>query len=138
MLSVINSRAQDGVVYASNKVNVNNKGQGHSTGLPKHQPDKQTLFTVLKELNNKKGVYFLFSEEDMGNMLVEPVKDIQAKVDKILDDLLKNTGLKHKKVSDKTFVILNAKRRSKQIQSMLNRTLSIRLINQIILPDLKL
>ena len=114
MLPVISGQSQDGLVYASNKVNANNKGQGYSTGLPKHQPEKQTLFTVLKELNNKKGVYFLFSEEDMGSMLVEPVKDIQAKVDKILDDLLKNTGLKHKKVSDKTFVILNAKEKIKK------------------------
>src|SRR5687768_13262025 len=110
MLWAITGQAQDGLAYANSKININAKGQGY---IPKNQPDKQTLFTVLKDLNNKKGVYFLFSEEDMGNMLVEPVKDIQARVDKILDELLKNTGLKHKRVSDQTFVILNAKEKIK-------------------------
>ena len=113
MIWAISAQAQDGLTYANNRINVNSKGRGYSAGLPKNQPDKQTLFNVLKDLNSKKGVYFLFSEEDMGNMLVEPVKDLQPRIDKILDDLLKNTGLKHKKISDQTFVILNAKEKIK-------------------------
>jgi TonB-linked SusC/RagA family outer membrane protein len=101
--------------WAQNNIAYNN----HSTkdlfspAVLKSMNVKQTLFSVMKELNRDKGVYFLFSEEGMGNTLVNPIKDITVNVDKILDDILKDTGLKHKKVSDNTFVILNAKERFK-------------------------
>ena len=41
--------------------------------------------------------------------MVNTIKDQQATVEKILDDVLDNSGLKYKKISDKTFVILNEK-----------------------------
>ena len=77
--------------------------------------EKQTLFNVLKNLNKQKGVYFLFSDPSLGDKPVNAVADMQAAIDRILDQVLKNTGLKYKKVSDNTFVILNSKESSKKV-----------------------
>ena len=55
------------------------------------QNDKQALLTVLKTLNKEKGVYFLYSEENVGKQLVNPVKDTKADIEKILDDVLLNS-----------------------------------------------
>jgi len=71
------------------------------------QSEKQALLAVLKELNKEKGVYFLYSEENIGQKMVNPVRDVRADIEKILNDILQNTGLKYKKVSSNTFVILN-------------------------------
>jgi TonB-linked SusC/RagA family outer membrane protein len=71
--------------------------------------EKQTLFQVLKELNRTRGVYFMFSVEALGDRLVNPVKNEQEDVEKILRKILDNTGLRYKKVNDKTFVILTPK-----------------------------
>ncbi len=68
--------------------------------------EKQTLFSVLKELNKTKGIYFLFSEQSLGTILVNPVDDKSGSTEKILEAILKDTGLKFKKVNEKTFVIL--------------------------------
>lgn len=70
---------------------------------------KQTLFTVLKELNKTKGVYFLFSEPALGDKLVDPLEKNNDNIEKNLEALLKNTGLKFKKINDRTFVILPVK-----------------------------
>ena len=70
---------------------------------------KQTLFTVLKELNKTKGIYFLFSEQSLGDKMVNPLEGDNDNVEKTLDRVLKNTGLKFKKINDKTFVILSEK-----------------------------
>lgn len=67
---------------------------------------KEKLFTVLKELNKTKGVYFLYSDDKLAGKLVNPIAEKQATVLKILDQVLKNTGLTYKKVSDDTFVIV--------------------------------
>lgn len=71
---------------------------------------KQTLLDVLRELNKIKGIYFLFSEQSLGDKLVNPIGETDIKSEKILDQVLKNTGLKFKKVNEKTFVILSEKR----------------------------
>ncbi len=68
---------------------------------------KKKLLTVLKELNEKKGVYFLFSDQSLGGKLVNAVEITSGDVEKILSQVLKNTGLKFKKVNDKTFVIIS-------------------------------
>ncbi|MGZ3922591.1 MAG: SusC/RagA family TonB-linked outer membrane protein [Flavisolibacter sp.] len=68
--------------------------------------EKQTLLSALRELNKQKGVYFLFSEETIGNKLVIPVKNSDENIEKILEDLLQNTGLSYKKVNDNTYVIV--------------------------------
>ncbi|MET0634638.1 MAG: SusC/RagA family TonB-linked outer membrane protein [Chitinophagaceae bacterium] len=67
---------------------------------------KQSLITVLKDLNRKKNVYFLFAEKNISERLVNTPKDLQLSVEKILGEVLENTGLKFRKVSDDTFVIL--------------------------------
>ena len=69
---------------------------------------KQKLFAVLKELNEAKGVYFLFSEQSLGDKMVNPMES-SSSVEKMLMQILKNTGLTFKKVNDKTFVILSSK-----------------------------
>ncbi len=72
-------------------------------------PQKLTLFNALKELNKTRGVYFLFSEQSLGDKLVNPVENNTGDIEKTLDRVLKNTGLKFKKINDKTFVILSGK-----------------------------
>ncbi|HVG42041.1 MAG TPA: hypothetical protein VM888_10565, partial [Chitinophagaceae bacterium] len=58
--------------------------------------EKKLLFSVLKELNKAKGIYFLFSEKNVGAKMVNDVKNIQGETEKILTDILRNTGLKFK------------------------------------------
>jgi len=69
---------------------------------------KEALFKVLKELNRTRGVYFLFSEQSLGSRQVNTLPNSQDNIEKILGEVLKNTGLKFKKVNEKTFVILVA------------------------------
>lgn len=69
---------------------------------------KQKLFNVLKELNREKGVYFLFSDQDIAARLVNPVAEKQAGIAQILDQVLKNTGLTYKKITGNTYVIVSA------------------------------
>jgi TonB-linked SusC/RagA family outer membrane protein len=105
-------KAQNSYAYGSNTLQ-----KPHKNAATNYQGDtnieKQRLFTVLKELNKTRGVYFLFSEQSLGSQLVNPVPDKTLSIDKILEGVLKNTGLKFKKVNDKTFVILTEKEKSK-------------------------
>jgi TonB-linked SusC/RagA family outer membrane protein len=70
------------------------------------QTGKQSLLSVLKELNKTKGVYFLFSEESIGAKMVTPVKDQNGDIEKILKELLEDTGLTYKRVNNNTYVII--------------------------------
>src|SRR5580692_1549620 len=71
---------------------------------------KRPLLDVLIELNKAKGVYFLFSQQPLGKVLVNsPSLLSDLPVEKILSQVLKNTGLIFKKVDERTFVILNRK-----------------------------
>ncbi|WP_244898121.1 SusC/RagA family TonB-linked outer membrane protein [Niastella yeongjuensis] len=69
---------------------------------------REPLFAILKQLNQSKGIYFLFSEKSFGDVLVKPVFNKDRPVEEILEDLLLFTGLNYKKVNDKTFVIIAA------------------------------
>ncbi|HWI90541.1 MAG TPA: SusC/RagA family TonB-linked outer membrane protein [Flavisolibacter sp.] len=95
----IKSNSQQQYAYSSNKT-YNSRPDFSLT------QDKQTLLSVLKELNKTKGVYFLFSEESIGNKLVVPVKNQNEDVEKILNDLLQSTGLSYKKINTNTYVIV--------------------------------
>lgn len=106
LLSHLDSSAQSGMVFAASSTT---KTLPQYQQRPEGSNEKKTLFNVLKELNKKKGTYFLFSEQSLGNKLVNNVKDQAAPVEKILDEILKNTGLKYTKVSDNTFVIIKDK-----------------------------
>jgi TonB-linked SusC/RagA family outer membrane protein len=79
----------------------------HGQGLP---PARRPLLEVLTELNKTKGVYFLFSQQPLGKVLVNsPVLTPNLPVEKILTQVLKGTGLEYKKVDDRTFVIIDLK-----------------------------
>ncbi|MEO6583303.1 MAG: SusC/RagA family TonB-linked outer membrane protein, partial [Ferruginibacter sp.] len=69
---------------------------------------KDKLINVLKDLNKIKGVYFMFSNQSLGNKVVNIVYDMNEDVEVILDKVLKNTGLAYKKINSSTFVILAA------------------------------
>jgi iron complex outermembrane receptor protein len=69
---------------------------------------RQPLFSILKELNQSKGIFFLFSDKSFGEIRVKSITDYNQPVEKILDDLLQFTGLKFKKINEKTFVIMAA------------------------------
>src|SRR5260221_437161 len=68
---------------------------------------KESLFKVLKEMNRTRGIYFLFSEQSLGNRMVNPLPATNASIGKTLDEVLKNTGLQFKKINEKTYVILS-------------------------------
>lgn len=113
LLCAVNLPAQNGYVRTANKSYTSDATRHYSANAGDTN-EKQTLISVLKDLNKQKGVYFLFSDEGLGTKAVNPIKDPQATVEKILDDVLNNTGLKYKKVSDNTFVILNVKDKYKK------------------------
>ena len=69
---------------------------------------RQPLFAVLKQLNLTKGIYFLFSDKTFGQLMVAPVMNLNRPVEQILEELLQFTGLKYKKINDKTFVIVSS------------------------------
>ena len=97
------AHAQNGYAYAEKrkKVSITDKNEKESENV-----QKQKLFTVLKQLNETRGIYFLFSEQALGNKMVNPVESSTGDIEKILTQVFKNTGLKFKKINDKTFVIL--------------------------------
>ncbi len=79
---------------------------------------KQTLFAVLKQLNKQKGVYFLIGDSSIATKEVE-LPDLNAEIEIVLTQLLKNSGLKFKKVSNNTYVIAAEKPKSKGEQTIL-------------------
>jgi TonB-linked SusC/RagA family outer membrane protein len=73
-------------------------------------PARKPLMEVLIQLNHAKGVYFLFSQQQIGKTLVNPpALSSNAGVEKLLTQVLHNTGLIYKKIDDRTFVILRRK-----------------------------
>ncbi len=108
LFSIPAANAQDVYAYATGKQKATHQ-QGDTNRKPEDSSQKQPLFKVLKDLNKTKGVYFLFADESLGDRLVNPAKKDHADIEKILNQVLENTGLKYKKVNDKTFVILAAK-----------------------------
>ncbi|HXB33499.1 MAG TPA: SusC/RagA family TonB-linked outer membrane protein [Puia sp.] len=75
---------------------------------------RRPLMDLLIELNRTKGVYFLFSQQQIGQMPVNmPVISANVSVEKILSQVLHNTGLIFKKVDERTFVILNRRKEVK-------------------------
>ncbi|HET6254932.1 MAG TPA: SusC/RagA family TonB-linked outer membrane protein [Puia sp.] len=75
---------------------------------------RRPLMEVLIELNRTKGVYFLFSQQQIGQMPVNmPAIPAGVSVERILTQVLRNTGLIFKKVDERTFVILNRRKNVK-------------------------
>jgi iron complex outermembrane receptor protein len=100
--------AQDAVSYNRKKPPRQSLHAGVSTPATDTTIAHQPLFSILKQLNQSKGIFFLFSERSFGDLLVKPVANKNRPVEQILDDLLQFTGLKYKKINDKTFVIVAA------------------------------
>src|SRR5579871_4132279 len=56
--------------------------------------NRKPLLEVLVELNHTKGVYFLFSQPQMGKTLVVPPNPASnAGIERTLNQVLRNTGL---------------------------------------------
>ncbi len=111
MLTVSAAYAQNSYSYARNNTVTHKNSSG--SAVQDSGSEKARLFTVLKELNKQKGVYFLFSEQSLANQLVKPLGDTKASTEKILDDVLLNTGIKYKKINERTYVILSDKDKRK-------------------------
>lgn len=106
----VSARPQNAYVYADNSdKHVTQRKITGNKGLPDENVQKQALFLVLKELNKTKGVYFLFREQSFGKKMVKPPEGTNTTIEKILDEVLKNTGLTFRKINDKTFVILSGR-----------------------------
>jgi TonB-linked SusC/RagA family outer membrane protein len=72
---------------------------------------RKPLLEVLIELNRTRGAYFLFSQPQLGKTLVIPPNvPANTAIEKILNQLLRGTGLNYKKVDEQTFVIVRRKK----------------------------
>src|SRR4051812_13507307 len=85
------ANGQNGYVYGKSnttpvKSRVSNRFQ-EDTNI-----EKQSLISVLKELNRTKGIYFLFSEQSLGARMVNVVADTAVNTEKLLEAILKDTG----------------------------------------------
>ncbi|HLZ89944.1 MAG TPA: SusC/RagA family TonB-linked outer membrane protein [Puia sp.] len=75
---------------------------------------RRPLIDVLIELNKVRGVYFLFSQQSLARTPVnQPVMAPGISVERILGQVLRNTGLRYKRVDDRTFVILDKRSASR-------------------------
>jgi len=72
------------------------------------QTGNRPLFDILRELNQKKGTYFLFAQQSFGEKLVKPCPVLDLPVEKILDCLLSDAGLHYRQVNTNTFVIIES------------------------------
>ena len=68
-----------------------------------------SLGTVLKRLNQEKGIYFLFTDPSIGTTSV-PDPDYRKQTETILDEITRFAGLEYKKIADNTFVIKSTTR----------------------------
>ncbi|HEY8897619.1 MAG TPA: SusC/RagA family TonB-linked outer membrane protein [Niastella sp.] len=100
--------AQDGVSLNRKKAPRKSLHARVSTPAKDTTIARQPLLSILKQLNQSKGIYFLFSDKSFGEVLVKPISNINRPVDQILEELLQSTKLGYKKVNDKTFVIIAA------------------------------
>src|SRR5688572_7556704 len=104
LISSVN--AQDDVSLNRKKAPRKSLHAGVSTPARDTTIARQPLFSILKQLNQSKGIYFLFSDKSFGEMLVKPVINNNRPMEQILEELLQFTGLRFKKINEKTFVII--------------------------------
>src|ERR1051325_6107126 len=100
--------AQDAVSFNRKKPPRQSLHSGVATPATDTSIARQPLFSILKQLNQSNGIFFLISEKSFGDLLVKPVVNKNLPIEQILNDLLQFTGLNFKKVNDKTFVIIAA------------------------------
>lgn len=104
--------SQSTYAYNKNYKERNIRSASVAAGSDQKKPAKQSLFNALKDLNKKKGIYFLFSEPSLANIQVAELIDLKEPIERILDDLLKATDLSYKKVDNKTYIIYDSKQKT--------------------------
>ena len=108
LLFVCFANAQEGVSLNRKKTTRPSLHAGVLTPATDTTIASQPLFSILKQLNQSKGIYFLFSDKAFGEILVKPVVIKNQSTEQLLEELLQQTGLKFKKINDRTFVIIAA------------------------------
>lgn len=108
MLLICGAHAQDAVSLSRKKTPRKSLHEGVATPAKDTTIARQPLLSILKQLNQLKGIFFLFSDKSFGEVLVSPVLNYNRPVEQILDELLQPTNLGYKKINDKTFVIIAA------------------------------
>lgn len=110
------------IAYAKPKGAKEGSFPGSAMMVPQEtkKQSKQSLFTVLKELNKKRGIYFLFSEPALANVAVNDASQSKDNIESVLATVLEGTGLKFKKVNDNTYVIFTDKGKQGKNLSMDN------------------
>ncbi|HUP10853.1 MAG TPA: TonB-dependent receptor plug domain-containing protein, partial [Niastella sp.] len=109
MLLICGAHAQDAVSLSRKKTPRKSLHAGASTPAKDTTIARQPLLSVLKQLNQSKGIYFLFSNKSFGEVLVKPVSNNNNRpVEQILEELLQPAALSYRKINDKTFVIIAA------------------------------
>jgi len=104
-LAVLSGHSQQ--TWPAGKKTVTGPASSDTLANPPAQ-SRQPLIDVLMELNRTRGVFFLFSQQSLGKVLVNPPQMVpNTSTEKILNQVLKNTGLHYKKVDERTFVILS-------------------------------
>src|SRR5688572_4038109 len=87
--------AQDYTFASRQKTNVSGGNSLKKMAVPQ-EDSKKSLHEVLKELNGKKGFYFLISDPSIQHRLVNPVSDYKKSIEKILDKVLDKSDLAYK------------------------------------------
>jgi TonB-linked SusC/RagA family outer membrane protein len=94
--------------YAQDRYACSGKPAVHIKASVHQAPPLVPLLSVLRELNRTRGVYFLFTDQSVGETMVSDSVSETAGLEQVLTTLLKGTGLTFRKVNQLTFVILSA------------------------------
>lgn len=100
-----------GDTYAQNSYSYNDT-RIHTSKVTSGTKDKISeglLLGQLKALNKEKGVYFMFSNQELSHKMVNLISNMKDNTEDILNKMLLNTGLTYKKVNNGVFVILPIK-----------------------------
>src|SRR4051812_27500083 len=74
---------QDAISYNRKKPPRQTLHAGVATPATDTTIARQPLFSILKQLNQSKGIFFLFSEKSFGDILVKPVGNKNLPVEQI-------------------------------------------------------
>lgn len=97
----------------SNDIVENNKDFQFSFGFHPGETNADTskpfLRDALRKLNAATGLFFLYSDESIGNIRVNSLRGQTYTTERMLADMLEGTGLEFKKVNDNTYAIVQKK-----------------------------
>ncbi len=85
-----------------------------------NQRQKKSLFSILNELNKEKGIYFMYSDSLISEKQVNIPVNKETSIENILTQILKNTGLKFRKLSSNTFIISIDKKETSYNNDLIN------------------